>query len=361
MQHKFFLLILVLLLLLSACVQKDAGYLLNPDEPSKLIVNVLWNTNDSTPYVDVHRTGALTVQEVTDYQCELYVNGFPMPQRAGDPSSFYYRPQPGDHVELQVKADGETAKATVDVPQPLIIEGMDTLHVRKMQSHDSDKTDPYVRFLIHVRQPEGMRGMQFFRLEHERQTWNFCGGSEGPEYREGKYYYVVQYYYQQNPDRSTYEYDFDSALSENASNMSDDNDDYTLELFDEVPNKYGLFRNNFFRNGRYTLCIDVPIEVYSVYKDSGYLANYTFRILTLPKIEYYYLWAATAVRDVYEPGVLLSNPPIVPTNIEGGTGVFSVSAAVQVSLSDNQLPAGSVLNEFGGYDYYHEEEVTVNE
>ena len=355
MQHKFFLLILVLLLLLSACVQKDAGYLLNPDEPSKLIVNVLWNTNDSTPYVDVHRTGALAVQEVTDYQCELYVNGFPMPQRADNPSSFYYRPQPGDHVELQVKADGETAKATVDVPQPLIIEGMDTLHVRKMQSHDSDKTDPYVRFLIHVRQPEGMRGMQFFRLEHERQTWTFWGGSEGPEYREGKYYYVVQYYYQQNPDRSTYEYDFDPALSENASNMSDDDDDYTLELFDEVPNKYGLFRNNFFRNGRYTLCIDVPIEVYSVYKDSGYLAEYTFRILTLPTIEYYYLWAATAVRDVYEPGVLLSNPPIVPTNIEGGTGVFSVSAAVQVSLSDNQLPEGAVIDD-NGEVYYHKED-----
>ncbi len=361
MQHKFFLLILVLLLLLSACVQKDAGYLLNPDEPSKLIVNVLWNTNDSTPYVDVHRTGALTVQEVTDYQCELYVNGFPMPQRAGDPSSFYYRPQPGDHVELQVKADGETAKATVDVPQPLIIEGMDTLHVRKMRSHDSDQTDPYVRFLIHVRQPEGMRGMQFFRLEHERRIWYFSSGSEGHEYREGKYYYVIDYSYNRTESRSTYEYDFDSALSENASNMSDDNDDYTLELFDEVPNKYGLFRNNFFKDGRYTLCIDVPVEVFSSFERDSYLAEYTFRILTLPKIEYYYLWAATAVRDVYEPGVLLSNPPIVPTNIEGGTGVFSVSAAVQGSLSDNHLPAGSVLNEFGGYDYYHEEEVIVNE
>ena len=355
MQHKFFLLILVLLLLLSACVQKDAGYLLNPDEPSKLIVNVLWNTNDSTPYVDVHRTGALTVQEVTDYQCELYVNGFPMPQRADNPSSFYYRPQPGDHVELQVKADGETAKATVDVPQPLIIEGIDTLHVRKMQSHDSDKTDPYVRFLIHVRQPEGMRGMQFFRLEHERQTWTFWGGSMYTETHNGKEVQITHYDYNRDPYRSTYEYDFDSALSENASNMSDDDDDYTLELFDEVPNKCGLFRNNFFRNGRYTLCIDVPIEVYSVYKDSGYLAEYTFRILTLPKIEYYYLWAATAVRDVYEPGVLLSNPPIVPTNIEGGTGVFSVSAAVQVSLSDNQLPEGAVIDD-NGEVYYHKED-----
>ena len=355
MQHKLFLLILVLLLLFSACVQKDAGYLLNPDEPSKLIVNVLWNTNDSMPYVDVHRTGALTVQEVTDYQCKLYVNGFPMPQRAGDPSRFFYRPQPGDHVELQVKADGETAKASVDVPQPLIIEGVDTLHVRKMKDHDSKSTDPYVRFLIHVRQPEGMRGMQFFRLEHRRRVWAFSGGYVGPEYRDGKYIYVTEYQYNRVEVSSTYEYDFDPALSENASNMSDDNDDYTIELFDEVPNKYGLFRNNFFKDGRYTLCIDVPVEVFSSYERDSYLAEYTFRVLTLPKIEYYYLWAATAAHDIYEPGVLLSNPPIVPTNIEGGTGIFSIGAAAEVSISDNQLPEGAYLNEWGRYIYYHEE------
>ena len=187
--------------------------------------------------------------------------------------------------------------------------------------------------MIHLRMPEGMKGLQFFRLEHTRYSKVFNGGRCTYDAEGHTRWYEIWYRPEIGFD---YEYDFDPALSENSSKASDEDDDYSLELFDDVPNKYGLFCSNYFKDGRYTLYVDVPDEVF---KDSevGYRTVYTFRVVTLPRIEYYYLWSATALTEVFESGVFFSNPPIVPSNIEGGTGIFSIGAVAADSLDDNQL------------------------
>ncbi|MBP5680675.1 MAG: DUF4249 family protein [Bacteroidales bacterium] len=333
---------IVLLLLMAACVERDAGYILHPDEASRLVVNALWTTADSLPTVNICRTGCLQTAPVKDCETELWVNGQCVSN--GSDTVFNYRPQPGDHVELLVSGEGEKVSASADVLQPIIIESMDTLHVRKLKSHESNDTKPYVRFMIHLRMPEGMKGMQYFRLELNRYSKVFAGGScsygEDGRPRWRQIWFNEEY-------KSDYEYDFDPALSENASNVSDDDeDDYSLEFFDDVPNKYGLFCNNFFKDGRYTLYVDVPNNVvHSLEDEVGFQIVYHFRIVTLPRIEYYYLWSATALTEVFESGVFFSNPPIIPSNIEGGTGIFSIGAVADVSLDDNQLKEVEMIEE----------------
>ena len=336
MQHTSFLFVFSFLALCTSCFDKDAGYIQDPDEPRRLVVNALWSTHDTVPGVYVYRTGALraTYCEPETYRAELTVNGQKV-DTVGRNNLFDYRPQPGDHVQLSVSEGSDVAHATIDVPQPLIIEGYDTIHVNKLRSHDSKITDPFIRFQIHLRMPEGMHGMQFFRLEHDRLETHCDGYSSHYDEEQDKY---VNTYAYTTDHLQDYEYDFDPALSENNTSVSDEDDEYSLEIFDEVPNNYGLFRSNFFQNGRYTLYVDVP-RSYVYMSEAGYRHVFTFRVLTLPKIEFYYLWAATAICEVYEPGVLLSNPPIVPTNIQGGTGVFSIGAVAEITLDDNHLPA----------------------
>ena len=59
-----------------------------------------------------------------------------------------------------------------------------------------------------------------------------------------------------------------------------------------------------------------------------------FRIHSITKAEYDYLWAAAALVNTYEAGVLLSNPPIVPSNVKGGTGIFGVSSEAVLRHED---------------------------
>ncbi|MCR5395757.1 MAG: DUF4249 domain-containing protein [Bacteroidales bacterium] len=335
----------ILALLLTSCIEKDVGFFIDGTEEPRIIVNALWATNDTVQFVHIGKTGLTTTQPVSDSKVTLSINGETVPQLENTDEKIYtssYRGyacqfKPGDIVDLQVEAEGHTVHSSIEVPQTAIIEKVDTVHINKLNDHSSSSASPYVRFMIQVHLPERMKGMQYFRLEHERDIKVLTGSSHIWDDEQERYidefWFRTETYYD-------YEYDSDPALTENKTQMSDDNDDYTLEVFDEVPNKYGLFRSNFFKDGRYTLIIDVPEYDWGCYSsysgENGPKCNnvYRFRIITIPKIEYYYLWAATALHEVFEPGVLLSNPPIVPSNINGGTGLFTIGATTEVTIGD---------------------------
>ena len=71
-----------------------------------------------------------------------------------------------------------------------------------------------------------------------------------------------------------------------------------------------------------------------VFSLDGHKDICTFRIHSISKAEYDYLWAAAALVNTYEAGVLLSNPPIVPSNVAGGTGIFGVSSEAVLRHED---------------------------
>ncbi|MCR5395760.1 MAG: DUF4249 domain-containing protein [Bacteroidales bacterium] len=333
MKSKY--LLLFLSIALSSCMDQEQYTFSEGDIEPLIVLNALWESADTTQTIDVRRTGLVATSEVNDYQSSLTVNGSVIdPTEMG---TYHYQPQPGDEVELSVQVGPEQVSASACVPQPVIIEGIDTVHVFISTDKVFQRTQECVRFMIHLRLPEGAEGTQYFRLAYTGMVREFMNCVI-----EGGRIKSVDYYYDYFND---YYYDSDMAMCENRNMMADHSDEFPIDIARSVPNLYGLFSSRSFVDGRYTLIIDVPNHrkkfdtgvvsldrwrSYSVTFDPS--IEHRFRILTVPQIEYNYLWSVAALTEMYDADDLVSNPPIVPSNINGGTGIFSIGAAAEATF-----------------------------
>ena len=330
--RKIFYLLLVQCLFL-AC-EEEVGLVGDGAEASLLAINALCSAADSIHQISISRTGITSAKQVPSAKVTLSVNGQEVADGVSDNSGqcrLNAKLAAGDEVSIRVTDGEDEASATTIIPQPLTVVGCDTLHIRKRKSFDSNRTGDYTRFMIRVRLADGARGTQFFRLVLNREACNYYYGS-GWDYDldtivERVYADDIFDHIYSSPGK--YEYDFDPALSENS--MKNESEE-GIEWFDGVPNDYGLFRSSYFDHGEYTLCIDVEYVCGNLGR--GHKDICTFRIHSITKSEYDYLWAAAALVNTYEAGVLLSNPPIVPTNISGGTGFFGVSSEAVLRHED---------------------------
>lgn len=344
---KIYLFLLLLPSLLTACIEQELSDMNESDQTSYLALNALWNSEDTAHYVHLFKTGLVEAEQLKVFTSELRVNGQLLePDRH---SAFHYRPQTGDHVELSAEWQGKRVSASTDVQQPLIIEGVDTLHIVKLKSGEGeiDEQGEYCRCMIHLRLPEETSRVQFYRFEQ----WDAQITPDCIYEKDSICNYVRDYIRRV----CGYSYECDRALNENKNMMADYSDDFTVDISKNVPNVYGLFSSRSFENGRYTLVIDLPLRdplvnytrtdvVEGEYgadnnrvlgdMNFGTCLEHHFRILTLSKMEYNYLWAVAALTEMYEPGDLASNPPVVPTNVEGGTGIFSIGAAARTSFTE---------------------------
>ncbi|MCR5361873.1 MAG: DUF4249 domain-containing protein [Bacteroidales bacterium] len=332
--RKIFYLLLVQCLFL-AC-EEEAGLVDDGAEASRLVINALCTTADSIHRIGIYRTGITSAKQVPSAKVTLSVNGQEVADGVSDnfgQCRLNAKLAAGDEVSIRVTDGEDEASATTIIPQPLTVVGCDTLHIRKRTSFDSDRTEPYIRFLIRVRLADGARETQFFRLVLNREACSYQAGTGWDVDRdtivERIFIYEVFDHIYSSPGK--YEYDFDPALSENS--MKNESEE-GIEWFDGVANDYGLFRSSYFDHGEYTLCIDVE-DVLGYYPyGRGHKDICTFRIHSISKAEYDYLWAAAALVNTYEAGVLLSNPPIVPSNVAGGTGIFGVSSEAVLHHED---------------------------
>ena len=64
--------------------------------------------------------------------------------------------------------------------------------------------------------------------------------------------------------------------------------------------------------------------------------NIQFEIRSIPRSEYFYLQAIASFQN-YEEGYALTPTPIVPSNVNGGTGIFSVSAMAKAVVTRDLL------------------------
>ncbi len=356
---------LCLLVLLSSCTE-TAGWIDEMQIAPKLVVNALWTTDASNEkQLELHMTGMKEVQKVNDIATfQMTVNGkdvdaiYAVEYEYSDliytsssaESGLYfsnYDFQPGDNVSLKVQANGHTVEAKTSVPYPVEIIEVDTLHIAKYD-REKEKQDDYIRFQIHLRQPAEMRGNQYFRLAVATNTHCYeaffndyqWDNNVGHRVRDNK----VDRIYSYNYSSHHYDYDADIALKGNEHNT--DEDDSYFEWSPSPKNIYGLFNNSLFKKGEYTLCVDVKNELpwsYAKLSDTelndfnclraGYETEYCIEVYTLTRMEYYYLNALTNLSN-YDTGELTTLPPVVPSNIEGGAGIFCISAKADVSLSD---------------------------
>ena len=332
--RKIFYLLLVQCLFL-AC-EEEVGLVDDGAEASRLVINALCTTADSIHQIGISRTGITSAKQVPSAKVTLSVNGQEVADGVSDnfgQCRLNAKLAAGDEVSIRVTDGEDEASATTIIPQPLTVVGYDTLHIRKRTSFDSDRTEPYIRFQIRVRLADGARGTQFFRLVLNREAGCYYAGTSWDYERDTivEHIHTYEVFDRAYSSPGAYEYDFDPALSENS--MKNESEE-GIEWFDGVANDYGLFRSSYFDHGEYTLCIDVKDVMYYYYPDRGHKDICTFRIHSISKAEYDYLWAAAALVNTYEAGVLLSNPPIVPTNISGGTGIFGVSSEAVLHHED---------------------------
>jgi len=339
--RKYIALILIATGLVSC--EESVGWIDEMEVTPELVVSAFWTTDsivNQYQYLSVHMTGMQSYQDVDEYEQAITVNG----QSCDE--SYCFRP--GDVVKLKVKAKGRQAEATTTVPQPLEVVGVDTIHIQKPHEYEDRKVD-YLRFLVHVRQPEGMKGIQYFRLEVQRDFTYYtfqCDENWSIEAGQWVTNTSIDDVTHWTESSHQYQYDADVALKENEQSSNSD-DDY-IDWADTPSNIYGTFRNTVFKKGEYTLCVDVENEISSLYQydpyigidkieesknKAGYSHAFTFRIYTTPRIEYLYLNALSALSN-YSPGNITTIPPVVPSNIEGGTGIFSISAKTEFTLTE---------------------------
>lgn len=335
----------------------------------KLTISALLSTGtEDNQQVSVHTTGVAKTSVVTDAAFQLTVNGQQVdsaiyticydsiPMYANESlgtsaqEGYYYLNyhfKPGDEVSLRVQSKGQTAEAHTEVPYPIEITGVDTLHLVKYD--DSGDAQDYLRLMIHLRQPEEMHGTQYFRLAVNKTSTYYLGQCNSSIHND-----TVDYVDKRQVLSTSYEYDSDIALR-SIEQKEENDDDYFADLSYNIKNIYGIFRNSVFKNKEYTLTIDVEYD-YFYYSYNHYYSNpdpnyrpfragyefiYEIKVYTLPRIEYLYLNSLCALSE-YESGLISSNPPVVPSNIEGGTGIFSISAKAAYTLTEGP---GQLLSE----------------
>jgi len=366
MKKQSIYLFLSVFVLCASCTE-DAGWL-ESEESAQLIVGAMWcSDNVGKQMVSVRLTGVQQTRPVEDATFRLCVNGeivdsihsltytrwdvegncwLPYPTSSYGNYYLNYAFHPGDEVSLEVKTPTRVARSETVVPLPIEILQVDTLHI---ESNKDDKKLRQIRFLIKVRLADEMKGMQYFRLEvddEEHYYWAY------DQYRDG----MIDYVCDMSPHFRTFTYDADLALKENEQEEDDDN--YFGDWQQSTSNMYYTFRSSMFQKREYTLCVDVEDQLDRYLDDpnasgkyAGYQRLYHWRIYTLSKLEYLYLNSLAALAS-FDSEELTSTPPIVPSNIEGGTGFFSISAKAEYTFTDGP---GQLIHEGDPKDGQREE------
>jgi hypothetical protein len=256
-----------------------------------------------------------------DAAVSLYLNGALQPpmQFDADAPLPQYRStsvaRAGDRVRIAVRRDGypeASAETVVPAHAPPIL-SIDTVRFRDVNGSDA------LRFLIRMKDP--VAGQQdYYRLVvEERSTVD----SE-----------------QWSLQSVAFSYDRDAALNEGFRSPSGD------LLMNEARNIYGIFSDDIFDGGEYTLNIHfLPLypgptgiqwlpdpdaeygQLVPVPRDTVLQVHYVFRLITLSSSAYLYLKSRSLYESYGEDGALFAEPAIIHTNVTGGLGILGAFRA----------------------------------
>lgn len=317
---KKYFVFLCALIALTACTN-TIGYLPD-DEPKKLIVNALLQAEDDNNHIFLRYTGWNTTTPVTDGIIHLYINDELAETIVAEKGAYPVKSifHPGDKVKIEAMAENSNyrAEAETNVHTPLQIMRIDTSYVN-LRDYDAwvgDKPwyDNYLRLKIQVKQPQVEASGQYYRLEihqvYHSRMWH-----------EGKDSLDIS-------ESHNYNYIYDLALTDGKPGQSIDEG---FELISKWNNYFGLFKSNYFEKGEYTLTVDLkePIK-WESYKTDRYI---TVRVYSISESEYKYLHSVSSALD-FDPENFIYSVPLLPDNIKGGIGIFSIASKTEASLKE---------------------------
>jgi hypothetical protein len=232
----------------------------------------------------------------------------------------------GDRVRIVVRKDGypEASAETVVPAKASPILSIDT--VRFLDRNGADA----MRFLIRMRDiAAGQK--DYYRLV-----------VEGMSTRDDSIW---------RPEYVTFSYDQDAALNEGFRSP----DGELLE--NDLANTYGIFADDFFDGGEYTLNIHfrplfpgpvgleglwgLPPDAAGQYvTDTIRQVRYVFKLVTLSPSAYQYLKSYTLFDNYGESGSFLTEPAAIYTNVEGGLGILGAFRTDSASVDMPPVETG---------------------
>lgn len=334
--------ITLILLLFCACThQLDYK---NDQESWILILNARLRTDETKHAVWVHLGTLNAVYPTTEAQLACYVNGVPtgdvIPRdTTNDDSPFYFEAviHPGDEVRLEATFANLHASATATAPQPAVLVAVDTMSVNEY---------PYDRYY-------GMTGTALrcqLLLQDNRDEANWyrlCLDYDAeqtdcfPEYHEADRTFHIHQIPKFMFDKDTVLNDGYPTFEESRSRQSI----YSSSTY--IYNQFCSFRDIDFANVQALTTLYVPSYQLRAYDHSEELTHdgqiirpirtirrprLKIRFLTLSQEEYTYLEALNRGQAQGYDWFFLTEPLLIPSNVQGGLGLVTVASASDITL-----------------------------
>lgn len=318
--------ILLLTLLLFASCEKEIGEFSEYESP-RLVINVL-SSIDKDLHVNICKTGLTEALPVREYDICLDVNGKEV-HRASvkNNGTDYIVPMeglhPDDRIHIDVTAENLHASAEAIVPQPVSIVAIDTMSVMAKTFSWYSNPSPHTRYMVKLRKPNDSKALQYYRVEMTRSHSKVSSFS----IENG---IIDKITFTEPETDTTFSYANDPALTESEA-VDQEGMSVSFDWLDGIKNKYHVFRSSFFKDGEYTLMLDIPQEVTTY----NWRQDVNIRIYGISAIEYQYLLALSAFK-VYDPDIF-SGEPIMPTNVEGGAGIFCIESVSEINYLEDHV------------------------
>lgn len=297
------------------------------DNPPKLVMNALINTENQTNILFLNFTGKEAATHIRNTTAEVCVNGQlteslrPLtPEQDGDLQcrfSITSKFSPGDVVRIDAFTDDgqHHAWSEVTVPQrPAGIEHIDTLTVPMVEYGYTKK---YIRYRITFK--DHPDETNYYRIVVDKQTtlWGYNheeGASDRIYWTKHSYSFIGRE---------------DIVLTDGQPSTGEDEEN---GMFDTARNIYGVFDDSRFKNTSYTMTVYNSPHI-ETGNEEGFFdsMDVIIRLMSITETEYYYLKALNFVdSDAYDETI---NEPIkYPSNVHGGTGIVGISTEVSETI-----------------------------
>ncbi len=330
--------IYIILIAIAALVSCTKDYPLNR-EPIEDVLTVQANLHsaDSSHLVYVHVSGINGIEDVGESAAvKCSVNGVGVsvgPHEIWGKTGVYefeYDFEPGDKVRLDVEYEGMHAYSETVVPQRIEMELVDTVQRVEYYDYGDGTTGKSMELFLKVRIKDRPGEKTYFRLgdmRHLLRTYYWKKGDDGHLLPDP----VVQDSWKIYSDRNGWELGSNPVLHDDY--MVTDEDDLLSAI--NPTNYYRVFSDKLFVDS------EVIVE-FSFHEDwlnhfvwySSVSETYSILTVSMEHIDYetYNYWKALNSEMMGSYGGLIMEPVIIPNNIVGGIGYFSISMDTSFDL-----------------------------
>lgn len=321
MMKKYILPLLVVLAMIAGACENEIEFN-KAAHPSKLVMNALINSDSINNLLLLNMSGQTELGYVPRATVEVRVNGrlvetpevLPVRTEESDnPQKRFLittKFQPGDEVRIDAMTDDgmHHAWAEVTVPHPIAMDKVEIDTVNIKPDFQSSSLREALRYRITFRDRPNEKN--YYRLSMERRSWML-----------NTIDWTDTLLYKVNTKMEPWD---DVVLTDGQPGWQNSDDD----LFERVKNIYGVFSDDRFKDGEYTMTVYTYFyDNWPYYQGSTYGRSLTLliRLLSISETEYRYLKALNLIdSDVYD--ATMSEPIRFASNVNGGLGIVSISS-----------------------------------